>query len=313
MSASISTFRSSAAAVEAPERETSDTRHERLLGWILLVFVGAVIALLFYGADYYRLSQTARAFSPKHHLLKPGGVVGINLGVLGVVMLCGIFLYPLRRRWRWLQEQGNSKRWLDRHIVLGVAAPVCIALHSSFKFRGLAGLAFWVMVAVSVSGLVGRYLYAQVLQDIADAELLLRTLQAGLERQSIVPQADLRRLVPPLPDPGRVSRWSLLMALIYMLASDLARPLQILRIRAKIRASESATGLIWGIRAPRNAALEQVIRMARKQALLSRRILFLSHAKKAFQLWHVVHKPFSYAFAVLALLHIAVVMLLGFL
>jgi hypothetical protein len=313
MSASISTFRPTAAAVEAHKREISDTRHERLLGWILLIFVGAVIGLVLYGADYYRLSQTARAFSPKHHLLKPGGVVGVNLGVLGVVMLCGIFLYPLRRRWRWLQERGTSKHWLDRHIVLGVAAPICIALHSSFKFRGLAGLAFWVMVAVSVSGLIGRYLYAQVLQDIADAELSLRTFQTELERQRIVPQADLRRLVPPLPNPGRVSRWSLLKALIFMLASDLARPFQIMSIRAKIRARESATALIWGIRAPRNADLEQVIRMARKQALLSRRILFLSHAKKIFQLWHVVHKPFSYAFAVLALLHIAVVMLLGFL
>jgi hypothetical protein len=39
----------------------------------------------------------------------------------------------------------------------------------------------------------------------------------------------------------------------------------------------------------------------------------LSHAQRVFQLWHVVHKPFSYAFAVLALVHIAVVMMLGFL
>jgi hypothetical protein len=313
MSTAISTFRPTTIAVDAPERAAADTRHNRTLVWIVLIFIGGVIALLVYGEDYYRLSQTARAFSPKHHLLKPGGVVGINLGLLGVVMLCGIFLYPLRKRWRWLQAQGTSKHWLDHHIVLGVAAPVCIALHSSFKFRGLAGLAFWVMVAVSVSGLVGRYLYAQVLQDMADAESLLRTLQAELDRQRIVPQADLRRLVPPLPDPGRVSRWSLLTASLYMLASDLARPFQIMRIRMKIRVTAPANGLIFGIGAPRNAALEQVIGMARKQALLSRRILLLTHAKKIFQLWHVVHKPFSYAFAVLALLHIGVVMLLGFL
>jgi hypothetical protein len=46
--------------------------------------------------------------------------------------------------------------------------------------------------------------------------------------------------------------------------------------------------------------------------LLSRRVVFLSHAQQVFKLWHVVHRPFSYAFAVLALVHIFVAMLLGF-
>ena len=36
-----------------------------------------------------------------------------------------------------------------------------------------------------------------------------------------------------------------------------------------------------------------------------KRVLFLSRSQKVFHLWHVVHKPFSYAFAVLALLHIS--------
>ncbi len=94
--------------------------------------------------------------------------------MVGVLMLCGIFLYPLRKRWSWLQKQGDSKHWLDHHVVLGVAAPICIAFHSSFKFRGLAGIAFWVMVAVSLSGLIGRYLYAQVPRQVEIDEVSLR-------------------------------------------------------------------------------------------------------------------------------------------
>ena len=115
----------------------AEKQHRRLVMMISSVAIGVMVALTLYGADYYRLSQADRPFSPKHHLLKPSGTVGINLGVLGVLMLCGIFLYPLRKRWAWLQKQGNSKHWLDHHVVLGVAAPVCIAFHSSFKFHGL--------------------------------------------------------------------------------------------------------------------------------------------------------------------------------
>jgi len=313
MSASTSTIVPVASASISSEIPNPDTRHKHLLTWILLVFSVGVVALTFYGHDYYRLGQAQRALSPKHYLLKPGGVVGINLGLLGVVMLCGIFLYPLRKRWRWLQKQGNSKHWLDHHVVLGIAAPVCIALHSSFKFRGLAGLAFWLMVAVSVSGLVGRYLYAQVLQDIADAESILRELQAENQRQTILNQKDLRRILPTLPGSGRVSQWSPLMATLFILGSDLARPFWITRLRVRTLGIAAGIRSILTVSGRRDIAFEEVIRVVRKQALLSRRILLLSHAKKIFQLWHVMHKPFSYAFAILALLHIGVAMLLGFL
>jgi hypothetical protein len=292
---------------------TSDTekQHRRVVTMISSVAIGVLVALTLYGADYYRLSQADRPFSPKHHLLKPSGAVGINLGVLGVLMLCGIFLYPLRKRWAWLQKQGNSKHWLDHHVVLGVAAPVCIAFHSSFKFHGLAGVAFWVMVGVSLSGLVGRYLYAQIPRQVAADELSLRIFREVLERQRIIPQTDLRRLLH-LPAPNQVSRRSAFAALGYMVGSDLARPFRVARLRLQVMGLGPTIRSLGGLMPQKNTQLEGVLSLARKQALLSRRVVFLSHAQQVFKLWHVVHRPFSYAFAVLALVHIFVAMLLGF-
>ncbi len=301
-------------AVPAPAGlavNNAETKHRRLVLLLSLLAIGAIVALLFYGWDYYRLGPAERAFSPKHHLLKPSGLLGINLGLLGVLMLCAIFLYPLRKRWPWLQKQGNSKHWLDHHVVLGVAAPVCIAFHASFKFRGLAGIAFWVMVTVAISGLIGRYLYAQILRQVAAAESSLLVLQGILERQTIVSQADLRRLISPLPAPDRASHWSTFTALLYMVASDLARPLRAARLRLKITGLGSTIRSLGGF-LPENIQLEEVIRLARNQALTSRRVLLLSQAQNIFEVWHVVHRPFSYVFAVLALLHIGVAMLLGF-
>jgi hypothetical protein len=290
---------------------TAGKKHQRLVTLMSLIAIGAMVILMFYGGDYYRLSQADRAFSPKHHLLRPSGIVGINLGLLGVLLLCGIFLYPLRKRWGWLRKQGSSKRWLDHHVVLGVAAPVCIALHASFKFHGLAGIAFWVMVAVSLSGLVGRYLYAQIPRQVAAAESSLLGFQNVLDRQAIVPQADLRRLLNS-PAASQVSHWSALTALVYIMASDLARPFRIARLRVSILGIKSTIRSLCGFLPSKNAQFEEVICLACKQALIYRRALFLSHARRVFELWHVVHKPFSYAFAVLALIHIGVAMLLGF-
>jgi hypothetical protein len=68
----------------------------------------------------------------------------------------------------------------------------------------------------------------------------------------------------------------------------------------------------FGLFPTRNQALERAIATAKEEAALSKRILFLSRSEKVFHLWHVVHKPFSYTFAVLALIHIAVVMMMGY-
>ena len=51
------------------------------------------------------------------------------------------------------------------------------------------------MVAVSLSGLIGRYLYAQIPRQIAAAESSLRMFQEELQCQKIIPQAGSATLV----------------------------------------------------------------------------------------------------------------------
>ena len=41
-------------------------------------------------------------------------------------------------------------------------------------------------------------------------------------------------------------------------------------------------------------------------------ISFLSKTQQLFHLWHVVHRPFSYSLAVLAIVHIGFVIALGY-
>ena len=69
-------------------------------------------------------------------------------------------------------------------MLLGITAPIVITLHSSFKLRGLAGAAYWIMMAVAASGFIGRYLYAMIPRSLNTAELTLKEMEAECNRLS---------------------------------------------------------------------------------------------------------------------------------
>ena len=280
---------------------------------------GLLLVLALYGANYYWLSVAERPHSPKHALLRPSGTIGIKLGMLGVVLFFGIYLYYFRKRWKWLNRIGSSRHWLDFHVVLGLTAPVLIAFHAAFKFRGMAGMAFWIMAAVALSGVVGRYLYAQIPRSLNAAELSWQEIEAGRGRleQTLSAQKlfapDVLRASLHLPEPERVASMSLSVALAFMLLLDLARPFRVAGLRRRALNFSGDLRTLGGLLPSGNRELEWTIQMVRKQSALRKKMLFLSRSQQVFHLWHVVHRPFSYAFVVLALIHICAAVLLGYL
>ncbi len=296
----------------------AEKRHRVRLYALYALAIAINLAIFIYGFDYYKLSAMDRPFSPKHHLLRPSGPVGLYLGFFGVALFMGIFLYPIRKHWPWLGRIGSTRHWLDIHILMGLTAPAIVAFHSTLKFKGLAGMAFWIMFAVSASGVVGRYLYGQIPRKVTTAELSMRELQdlqtelsQRLAAQNLLPEADLHALLR-LPDANRVARLPIVVAIVYMMILDVARKFRVARLRRHaLRGSESLTTLA-GFLPTRHREVERAIHAAAEEAALSKRILFLSRSQKVFHLWHVVHKPFSYAFAVLALIHIGLQFFLGY-
>ena len=289
----------------------------RLYGLYVLA-IATNLAIFIYGFDYYKLSSIDRPFSPKHHMLRPSGPIGLYLGFVGVALFVGIFLYPLRKHWAWLGQFGTTRHWLDIHVLMGLTAPFIIAFHSTLKFKGIAGMAFWIMFAVSASGVVGRYLYAQIPRKVTTAELSMKELQElqeslsqELAAQKLLPEADLRALLR-MPDAKRVARLPIVIALAYMMILDVVRLLKVARLRRHALTFGESLSTLFGSLPTRHRELERAIHAAAEEAALSKRVLFLSRSQKVFHLWHVVHKPFSYAFAVLALIHIGLQIVLGY-
>lgn len=303
-------------AVIAISNKDRSHRARLIAGWVVAILL--VVGLAAYGYDYYTLSSAARPFSPKHAVLRPSGTIGLKLGFLGLAMFLAIFVYPLRKKWGWLGRQGTARHWLDFHVLLGVSAPFVIAFHSSFKFHGFAGIAFWIMLSVSLSGLIGRYLYSQIPRRVNAAEISLTELQdiqtqlsGQLAQQRLLPQVDLRSLLR-LPSKESVSRLPMPIALVYMMFLDVARVFRVASIRRHALPFGQKLTTLAGFLPTSNISLERSIALAREEASLAKRVLFLSRSQQVFHLWHVVHKPFSYSFAVLALIHIVVVMMMGY-
>jgi len=307
----------SVATVVASSQDRERGHRSRVAAGYFL-FATLIIALTVYGYDYYTLGLEDRPFSPKHLALRPQGAIGIKLGWLGVIMFLIIFLYPLRKAWPWLMKKGSSRHWLDYHVILGISAPFVIAFHSSFKFKGFAGMAFWIMFAVSVSGIVGRYLYGQIPRNLKAAELTRRELQelhhkfAGeLKQQRLISENDLRALLT-LPSQERIDSLSMLTALGYMFILDGARALRVARLRRHALDFGDKVKTLGGFLSTGNYHVERAVVAAREDAALTKRILFLKRSEQVFHLWHVIHKPFSYTFALLALFHIGVALSMGY-
>src|SRR5271169_1942605 len=256
-----------------------ERRHRARLVALYVLAVVTNLAIFFYGFDYYKLGSVDRPFSPKHHMLRPSGPIGLYLGFIGVALFVGIFLYPLRKHWTWLGTKGSTRHWLDIHVMMGLTAPFIVAFHSTLKFRGIAGMAFWIMFAVSASGVVGRYLYAQIPRKVTTAELSMREVQElqeslaqQLAAQNLLPQADLRALLR-MPDANRVSRLPIVVALAYMMILDVIRVFRVARLRRHALSIGESFGTLAGFLATRNRALEKVIHAAAEEAALSKRVL----------------------------------------
>ncbi|MBE0659247.1 MAG: hypothetical protein IH602_16250 [Bryobacteraceae bacterium] len=288
---------------------------------ITTLAVGAVLLAVYFalqGAEYYRLPLTERPFHPQHGTLRPAGTIGLRLGFAAVVAFAVIYLYPLRKRIKPLQKIGKTRNWLNFHVLFGLAVPVIVTFHSSLKLRGLAGMAYWIMIAIVLSGIVGRYLYSQIPRNVTAAERSLRdlleeadALSHELQTQEVFRQDELAKLLE-LPAPEQVAAMALLPALITMASLDVRRPWHVAALRRRVLTGGELWFTLGGLRESSHEDLERIIRAARSQSWLTAKLLFLNRAAEVFHLWHVIHRPFSYSFVLLVVAHITMVMLMGY-
>jgi hypothetical protein len=115
-----------------------------------------------------------------------------------------------------------------------------------------------------------------------------------------------------LPSAAKVAKTPAVASLFSMVLIDFRRPFRTSWIRLRNAGFAAWLFSLFGLFPTGDPGLERAIRIAKTEAKLSKSIAFLSRTQRIFQLWHVVHRPFSYAFAILAIIHISLALFMGY-
>ena len=278
-----------------------DVVHGTIL-WILgLATAVLVVWVVWEGRDYYLTPLAERPHHEDFRDFRPAGRVGHGVGILGSAMVLLMQFYSLRKRWKPLARVGQLRHWLNYHIFLGVAGPILITLHTSFKVSGLVAVSYWSMAAVALSGVFGRYLYQQIPRNMLGEALAPAAVEArneailvdlsdrfGADQKAL--DALERLALGPLE--GRPAPVALLALPVVNLI--LARRLQ-----------------KWALECGLPAEPEPM-RLARQWALASRRLQLFHLVRDLFHWWHVFHKPFAIIMILVMVVHVAVAVALGY-
>lgn len=89
--------------------------------------------------------------------------IGYWLGIIGGSLMLLLLIYPMRKRFRRWSVIGSVKSWFRIHMILGLVGPLMIIFHSGFKLGSFnSSVAFFSMLTVAASGILGRYFYQRI-------------------------------------------------------------------------------------------------------------------------------------------------------
>ncbi|MEO1450154.1 MAG: hypothetical protein AAFV07_11540 [Bacteroidota bacterium] len=261
--------------------------------WSMVAVTLLVTGYLSYvGYTYYGTPLEERFYHTQHDWFKPSGIFGQGLGIIGTLLITiGVTLYIARKRYNFLARFIRLKYLLEFHIFLCTVGPIMVLFHTAFKFGGIVSVAFWSMVAVVASGVIGRFIYIQIPRTIEGRAL---SLQEVKELKSDLAHALKERFR------GNDS----LMALSARISNetDQATSRQDARELRKVLKNQ---GL------PRTEQ-QQIMGMVKEEISLTGKIGRLQTMQRLFKYWHVAHLPFAIVMLIIVIVHITVALTFGY-
>jgi len=256
---------------------------------MVMVTVFVTVYLFYIGYSYYNTPLEERFYHPNHDWFKPSGIYGHGLGIIGTLMiLFGVSIYIARKRYNFMSKYLRLKYLLEFHIFLCTLGPILILYHTAFKFGGIVSIAFWSMVAVVLSGVIGRFIYIQIPRTIEGRALSLnevKNLQSELSLE-MTSHFDLNeKTTASLNDfINENKQGKSLRSLKKMLKAN--------KIEAKERRA--------------------IIKMIKEEKSLSGKIKRLETMQRLFKYWHVAHLPFALIMLIIVIIHVGITLAFGY-
>lgn len=259
---------------------------------MVLITIAVTIYLFYTGYTYYNTVLEERFYHPRHNWFKPSGIYGQGLGIIGTLMITfGVAIYIVRKRYNFLAKYIRLKYLLEFHIFLCTLGPILILFHTAFKFGGIVSIAFWSMVAVVLSGVVGRFIYNQIpktiegrIMSIAEVKNMKRDLAVELHQKFHLESNTIEIVTNLISDQN---------------TEDKKKNLSYLR---KVLSRNDL---------PKNER-QAILKMVKDEIKLTRKIARLQTMQNLFKYWHVVHMPFAIIMLIVVIIHVAVTLAFGY-
>lgn len=279
--------------------------HNIYIGFLITVAALTSAYVAYIGYSYYSLGIENRFFHANHQSLKPSGILGHGFGIIGsLMMLIGVASYMLRKRYKRLSRLGILKYWLEFHIFLCSLGPILVLYHTSFKFGGLVAVSFWSMVAVVISGVIGRYIYLQIPHTIEGREMNLNEInqvKGELNQKMILDNQlnegildEILQAVKKRPDRMGSTMFKRSIAK-FIFESKIIKEVKSILKQHHISGKNT----------------REVIRLIKAEINLNRKIDRLITMKNLFGYWHVAHLPFALLMLVIMIIHVVVTITFG--
>ena len=274
--------------------------HNIYIWTMVVITVTVTIYLSVVGYTYYSAPLEERYYLESHDWFKPSGLFGQGLGVIGTfLILFGVVIYIMRKRYNFLGRFIRLKYLLEFHIFLCTLGPIMILFHTAFKFGGIVSVAFWSMVAVVLSGVVGRFIYIQIPHTIEGRQMSLEEIQqmkASIsERLHDTDSIDsnLRQLISNTTKDGEEKNSF------------------ITRFLKRRKAFGAISKALKSKQIAKKERLE-ILTMVKEEISLTGRIERLNTMQRLFKNWHVAHLPFALIMLIVVVLHVGVAIAFGY-
>ncbi len=277
----------------------SKTIHRIYVWSMVMITVGVTLYLAYTGYSYYSTPVEERFYHPRHAWFKPSGLFGHGLGFIGTfLILFGVIVYIARKRYGFLERYIRLKYLLEFHIFLCTIGPIMVLFHTAFKFGGIVSVAFWSMVAVVLSGVIGRFIYIQIPRTIEgralsmnEVKLLRAALANKLTRDYKLDSELVNRVV--LAGSSRDSKGYI---------ENYFKDRKQIRMFAKALKKYALS----------NEQRKEVLDTVKEEISLSHKMQRLELMKNLFKYWHVAHLPFALVMLIIVIIHVGVALALGY-
>ena len=254
----------------------------------------------------------------QRYLVAESGI-GYWFGIIGGTMMLILLIYPLRKRFRRWAVIGSVKSWFRIHMILGVAGPVIIIFHSGFKLGSFnSSVAFFCMLTVALSGLVGRKLYEGIHHGLYGSKVRFEEFYSGddlavmlLRRSGVDRRQDQAGVLPAGERRLRARRAD---------ANDSSIADEYAEIEEQLTNQHTGINRSLGFYRSMNSRIRKLNRQIDRSDLNQkakkliydrlkdlRSICSLGTREILFSYWHILHLPLFIMLILSGLIHVAVV------